>query len=292
MNRRLKNIIRDISRYILSPKGYTFFRFIITHRYIPNFKCPRSFSEKIIHRKFNDDPKKYSKLVDKYTVRELVSEKVGGEYLIPLIKEVTKLSISDFNDLPSEFVMKTSNGGGGENVEVITDLNAFDKSELTNRFNQYLTVNVGNIVDEHFYDIESPKIVFEKLLKHSDGRLPSDYKFHVFKKNNLKKIIIQIDEGRFTTHKRSLFDRQLRMLDFDIQPKYSKVSTDYEWPENMDEMFDVAEKLSSDFPYVRIDLYNVDGKIYFGEFTFCHGSGWEPFSSKHADFLLGSYWGE
>ncbi|EMR36246.1 hypothetical protein MUQ_13948 [Vibrio harveyi CAIM 1792] len=291
VNRFSKDIVRNILRNILTPKGYTYLRFVLTHKYIPSFDEPRSFSEKIIYRKFNEAPEKYSKLVDKFTVRDYVAELIGTEYLIPLIKHTDNLTPCDFYDLPKEFVIKTSNGGGGENVKVILDSSNVDKKLVSDKFNKYLSTKMGDIVDEHFYDIESPRIIFESLLRHKNGSLPSDYKFHVFRKGSDTKTIVQVDESRFVNHKRSLFDRDLKMLNFDIQPKYPKVSPDYKWPENIEEMFSIAEKLSHGFPYVRIDLYNVDGKIYFGEFTFCHGSGWEPFSTRDADFLLGSYWG-
>ena len=288
----IKYIVRDGIRLILSPKGYTYLRFLFTHKYIPKISSPRTFSEKIIYRKFNVAPETLSKLVDKFTVRDYVKEKVGEQSLIPLLLVKEHISSGDFYNLPSEFVIKTSNGGGGENVRLITNKENTDLSSLSNQFNQYLKINVGNAVDEHFYDIETPQVIVEKLMRHKDGSFPSDYKIHVFNKTNDCKVIIQIDEDRFGNHKRSLFDINKNKLDFDIQPKYDSVKSDYNWPDNFDEMIDVAKKLSEDFKYVRVDLYNIDGRIYFGELTFCHGSGWEPLSSKEADFLLGSYWEE
>lgn len=292
MSKKIKYFIRDFIRVILTRKGYTFLRFIFTHKYIPSLSKPNSFSEKIIYRKFNVDPKLLSILVDKYTVRSYVKEKVGDKYLIPLYLVTDNIDISDFEKLPSEFVIKTSNGGGGENVKLIENKNTTDLNHLSETFNQYLTIKAGHGVDEHFYDIENPQVIIEKLMRHKDGRFPSDYKIHVFNKKNETKTIIQIDEDRFGNHKRSLFDINKQKLNFDIQPKYESVKSDYNWPDNFDEMIDVAKKLSEDFKYVRVDLYNIDGSIFFGELTFCHGSGWEPLSSKEADFLLGSYWEE
>ncbi|KAE8177963.1 ATP-grasp fold amidoligase family protein [Photobacterium carnosum] len=292
MKKKIKYRVRDFLRCIFSPLGYTWGRFIVTHKYIPNFKSPKSFSEKLIYRKFNVDPKLLSILVDKYTVRRYVKEKIGDEYLIPLYLVTEYINISDFEKLPSEFVIKTSNGGGGENVKLIENKNTIDLNHLSETFNQYLTIKAGHGVDEHFYDIEKPQVIIEKLMRHKDGSFPSDYKIHVFNKKNETKIIIQIDEDRFGNHKRSLFDINKQKLNFDIQPKYESVKSDYDWPNNFDEMIYVAKKLSEDFKYVRVDLYNIDGSIYFGELTFCHGSGWEPLSSKETDFLLGSYWEE
>lgn len=291
MKKKIKYFIRDVIRFLLGKKGYTYIRFILTHGYLPSLNNPRSFSEKIIHRKFNVEPHILSKFVDKYTVREFVKEKIGAEYLIPLIKVKSSISPEDFDDLPTSFVMKTSNGGGGENVLLVEDKSKLDLNAVCFRFNEYLKIKVGKIVDEHFYDIEKPQIIFEELIKHQDGRYPSDYKLHVFNGQE-SKVIVQVDADRFGNHKRSLFDKNLKRLDFDIQPKYDSIDDTYVFPLNMNELINVAKKLSEQFKYVRVDLYNVDGQIYFGELTFCHGSGWEPLSTKEADYLLGSYWEE
>jgi len=291
MRKKVKYFIRDTLRIILGAKNYTKLRFIFVHKYLLDFRSPKTFSEKIIYRKFNTEAQLFSKFVDKYTVREFVKEKVGAEYLIPLIKVKTFISPDDFNDLPVSFVLKTSNGGGGENVLIVEDKAKLDLDDVCAKFNDYLKIKVGQIVDEHFYDIETPHIIFEKLIKHKDGSYPSDYKLHVF--NGLKpNVIVQVDADRFGNHKRSLFDEHLQRLDFDIQPKYDSIDDTYEFPPNMTKLISVAKDLSEQFKYVRVDLYNVDGKIYFGELTFCHGSGWEPISTKEADYLLGSYWEE
>lgn len=291
MNKKIKYYTRDVLRTILGRKGYTYIRFLLTHKYFPNFKCPRSFSEKIIYRKFNVRPSELSRFVDKYTVRDFVKETIGDKYLIPLLKAKDNVTCEDFSDLPDSFVMKTSNGGGGENVLIVEDKSALNLDDLCMQFNKYLKIKVGSIVDEHFYDVERPKVIFEKLIKHEDGRYPSDYKLHVFN-GRTSSVIVQVDSDRFGNHKRSLFDENLSRLNFDIQPKYDPVEDTYNFPSNMEELINIAKKLSNGFKYVRVDLYNVDGNIYFGELTFCHGSGWEPFSTKDADFYLGELWEE
>ncbi|UOE88715.1 hypothetical protein LTQ02_14775 [Vibrio splendidus] len=291
MKKKIKFIIRDTLRIVFGIKGYTYLRFVLTHKYIPSLVKPRSFSEKIIYRKFNVDPKFLSNFVDKYTVRKFVKDTVGEDFLIPLIKVRSHIEPADFQDLPSSFVIKTSNGGGGENVMIVENKSELDLIEICKLFNSYLDIKIGNIVDEHFYDIEEPKILFEKLIKHKNGDYPSDYKIHMFNGEN-SKALIQVDSDRFGDHKRSIFDDNLQRLDFEIAPKYDPIAESYIFPENMDELISVARRLAKDFKYVRVDLYNVDGKIYFGELTFCHGSGWEVINPTKSDFLLGSYWEE
>ncbi len=290
--KKLKYCIRDILRAFLGRYLYTYVRFIFVHKYKPNIKKPSSFSEKIIFRKLYDDPKKYSCFVDKYTVRNYVRNKIGNNYLVPLLKKTSFITPNDFDSLPNEFVIKTSNGGGGENVQIVENKNTLNLNEVCDKFNKYLKIDIGSKVDEYFYNIEEPFILFEKLLKDDIYGYPPDFKFHIFNDGKNVKKIIQIDEDRFDHHKRSLFNEEKKRLPFDIQPKYDPVSDNFIWPNNWDEMIDIAMKLADDFKYVRVDLYNVNGKIYFGELTFCHGSGWEPIHPQKYDFLLGEFWHE
>lgn len=293
MNKKIKNVVRDTLRLILGRDIYNKFRFIITHKYYPNFKEPSSFSEKIFSRKYDEKSDVFSIYVDKYTVRKYVSDTIGEEYLVPLIKRTEYVTPDFFANAPEQFVIKTSNGGGGENVMVVKDKSKLgDLNKLSIKFNRYLEEKIGSKIDENFYDLEKPCLLMETLLKHSDGTLPSDYKLHIFNKATSSEIFIQVDTDRFTNHKRSIFTEDLIKANFDIQPKYEPVSDDYSFPNNMDELILIAKRLAKPFKYVRVDMYNVDGKIYFGEMTFCHGSGWEPIQPRSADFMLGQLWDE
>lgn len=294
MKKTIKYLVRDIIRFFLRPKGYTYIRFLKTHKYFPKLTKPKTFSEKLIFRKFAVEAKELSEFVDKYTVREHVKNSIGEQYLIPLIKSVTHLNVHDFLDLPNSFVMKTSNGGGGENVLIVENKSELDLDKLCKQFNAYLKIEVGKTVDEHFYDIETPRIIFEKLIKQRNGGYPSDFKLHIFQGEleDDEKVIVQVDADRFENHKRSLYSENLKLLSYNIQPKYDNLGSGYDFPENMNALIALAKQLAKPFKYVRVDMYNVDGVIYFGELTFCHGSGWEPMSSKSADELWGSYWNE
>lgn len=289
--KKVKNLVRDFLRLTLGKRLYIKVRFILTHGYWPNLRHPRTWNEKIQYRKLNDSPFKFSRYVDKYTVRSEISREIGEEYLIPLIGVYEKIEPSHFNDLPNSFVIKTSNGGGGENVLIIEDKSNIDIVSICKRFNRYLNIKIGEKIDEAFYDIEKPVIIVEHLLRHNDGRFPSDYKLHIFN-GKRQEIIIQIDEDRFGNHKRSLFDIDGKKLNFNIQPKYDEVSENYIFPENFNDLVYKASLIASKFKYSRVDMYNVDGNVFFGEITFCHGSGWEPTSTKDVDFMLGRYWEE
>ncbi|WP_324038425.1 ATP-grasp fold amidoligase family protein [Aeromonas caviae] len=292
MSKKIKFILRDSLRLLLGVKWYNKIRFFITHRYLLNTDKPVSFSEKIIYRKISTAPELYSKYVDKYAVRKYVSETIGAKYLIKLLKAVDHIEPCDFDDLPDSFVIKTSNGGGGENVLIVEDKSKLNLLEVCNTFNSFLSIKMGVIVDEHFYDIETPKIIFEELMKHNDGRYPSDYKIHIFNGGDTTKLYIQVDADRFGNHKRTIYNEDLTPAGFSIQPKYESVDFNFTFPSNIKELLYLAKILSKDFKYVRVDMYSVDDRVYFGEMTFCHGSGWEPISPRTADFMLGKLWDE
>lgn len=290
--KKIKYFIRDFLRISFGKKGYTYVRFLFTHRYWLDFKKPKTFSEKIIFRKFNTPPKEYSKLVDKFCVREYVQDCIGEKYLIPLLKVSEKIDCDFFKSLPDEFVIKTSNGGGGENVRVVTNKHHEDLINITKRFNEYLKIKIGTKIDELFYDIEEPTMLVEKRLKNNDSSPLLDYKFHVFKDvNDEVRILLQINSEYNTRNcTKTLYniDGNISSIQFD---KYNHGPEKLILPDDFEQMVELAIALSEQFSYVRIDLFNVDGKIYFGEITFCPASGWDKINSFENDLLLGSYWG-
>lgn len=293
MNRKLKTIVRDSLRLLLGRYLYTWLRFAITHRYIPNFKQPCSMNEKIIHRKFYDSPKKYSKYATKYTVRDYVKDVIGEKYLVPLLKISRNITPDDFKGLPKSFVIKTSNGGGGLNVLVVEDKSALNLDEVCNRFNSYLKIEAGKGTDELFYGLEEPLILFEELLKPNFGEL-RDFKWHVFgASSNSPKFFLQIDTNKQlvkSNYKRSIFDENGDRLPYQWG-RYRPVE-DFTVPKEFELMKELALQLASPFKYVRVDLFLVDNRVYFSELTFCNDSGFGAFSDKKYDFELGALWGE
>lgn len=290
--KRLKWFARDAMRFFLGRKGYTYLRFILTHKYVPNFISPQSFSEKIIYRKFNVSPSKISPFVDKFKVRSYIESKIGKDYLIPILKDVYVLSPSDFYSLPDSFVIKTSHGGGGENVLIVTEKNKLAIDEVVQQFNRLIDVRLGSKVDELFYDIEKPRILVESLISNGDGSPLLDYKFHRFNNDGDVVYYLQINSEYNTSRcTKTLYD--INGVKSDIQfHGYNYGPDKIVLPENFQEMLNVVDKLASNFEYVRVDLFNVEGKIYFGELTFCPASGWDKVNTKDNDFILGNFWKE
>lgn len=290
MKKKLKWLVRDTTRFLLGKKGYVYIRFLFTHRYWGNFKKPLTWNEKIQYRKLYEDPNLFSKLADKYHVRAYVSQTIGDEYLIPLIARFDNISNDDFISLPNKFVLKTSNGGGGENVKVILNKNKEDVQYLSSLYNSYLLEKIGSKIDELFYDIEDPSILVEELIENLDGSTLLDYKFHIFKNESGIKVLLQINSNyKKENETKTLYNTdgirsEIQFVGYDYGPEKLPL------PENFALMIELAIKLSGDLSYSRVDLYNVDGRIYFGEITLCPASGWDRLNDKEYDKLLGSYW--
>lgn len=247
-----------------------------------NLENPIRFNEKIQHRKLNSNNPLYSICADKYSVREYVKNKIGEDYLIPLLFVGDNLTKKDIDKLPNSFVVKTNNASK-TNI-IILDKNVENLDNIINKVNKFLKIEFWYRSFEMFYKKISPKVIVEKLLLTDKGKVPDDFKFHVFK----NKIIIQVDSDRYNDHKRLFFSEDWKELDFSLG--FKKNESKFNKPDNLKEMITVAKKLSEDFDYVRVDLYNLNGKIYFGELTFTHGSGFEKFSPDSIDIEWGSYW--
>ena len=253
-----------------------------------NWKDPKAYTEKMqLEKIYHNYPLKTT-LADKYKVREWVASKVGDKYLVPLCGKGVYDSPYDidFAELPNKFVIKTNSGSG--DVSIVQDkstLSAKDIKRIKARMDYYLHCNFSWIGYElHYSDIES-KIIVEQLIECDDEDLP-DFKFLCF---DGKPMFCWVDKGRYHNHKRNVYD-----LDWNLQTWNQRDYGNYEGviekPDNFDEMIDIATKLCEGFSHVRVDLYNVNGKIYFGEMTFTNGCGFERIIPYEADLMLGSLW--
>ena len=249
-----------------------------------NLDTPQNFSEKIQWLKlFNRNPL-YTTLVDKYAVKKYVAKKIGEEHLIPTLGIWKNAYDIEFENLPNQFVLKTTNGSGGGDIVICKDSSHFDKENAIAHLNKSLKKNVYKKLREWPYKDVPPQIIAEKYMDDGTGEL-RDYKFFCF--DGCVKCL-QVDYDRFVEHHRNIYDTKWNLLPFTI--KYpSKENVIIPKPENFEEMLHIASLLSQDIPHVRIDLYNIKGKIYFGEMTFFHGSGYEEFTPKEWDLKFGSW---
>ncbi|WP_017444389.1 ATP-grasp fold amidoligase family protein [Gayadomonas joobiniege] len=256
--------------------------------YWPNIEQPKTFNEKIQHRKFYayNNPL-YSLCADKYRVREYVTNKIGEQHLIPLLDVVDKPEQLNLNAYGERFVIKTTHDSGGVFVcrrgKVNTD-------QLFKKLEKHLSRDAGKKRNEHWYSEIQPKIIVEACLLDNAGNLPNDYKFHIFNASEKTEYYLQVDYDRGSQHKRSMYDHQRQLTDIGLGKKIYQRSLGE--IKNYPLMVELAKSLAADFDYVRVDLYNINGHIYFGELTFAHGSGFRKFSPKKYDCEWGQLWPE
>ena len=244
---------------------------------------PKSFNEKIQWLKLYNRNPLYTTLVDKFAVKDYVAEKIGEEYVIPTLGVWNNANEIDFDQLPDQFVLKTTNGGGGD-VVICKDKSKFDKGEAVNQLNKGLKKKIYMRYREWPYKNVCPRIIAEKYMNDENGEL-KDYKFFCFN-GDVK--CIQVDYDRFVEHHRNMYDADWNLLPFTIMypPKKDFV---IEKPQNFDKMIEIAKSLSKEFPHVRVDLYNISGNIYFGELTFYHASGMKKFTPESWDYQFGEW---
>ena len=246
-----------------------------------------TYTEKMQWEKmFNSDPRKII-CSDKYLVREWVKEKIGEEYLIPNIGVWDRASEIDFADLPQQFVLKTNCGSG--DIILVRDKRKLSPRQIREykaKLDYYLHFDFGCAQCELHYSHIQPKIIAEKLLEYDGGWDLPDYKFLCFD-GEVK--YCWVDLGRYHKHRRNVYDLNWNLQDWN-QKDYGNYPKPIDKPDNFDEMVNIAKTLSVGFAHVRVDLYNLDGKIYFGEMTFTNGSGFERIYPDEADLMLGNLW--
>lgn len=254
----------------------------------PNLKNPQRYTEKLQVYKMKYRNPLMTQCVDKYDVRGYVESKGLKSILNDCYGVYDKADDIKLSALPSKFVAKTTGGGGGENVMIVRDKSKIDEERFRKELNQWGSTVAANYGREWAYDgITKNRIIVEALLEddsNSDGSI-DDYKFMCF---DGKFRSLWVDKNRYSDHHRGFWDENLSFLngvysDHDTFPKAPEL------PSNINDMVNVAEILSEDFPYARVDLYNIKGRILFGEITFYPWSGYVQFTPDSFDYKLGGY---
>ena len=243
---------------------------------------PVTFNEKLNWLKLNDRRNEYTKMADKYEVRQYIADKIGEEYLIPLLGVWDKAEDIDPDTLPEQFVLKCTHDSAS--VIICKDKRNFDWNTAIEKLSKSLAVNYFYPSREWPYKNIVPRIIAEQYMVDESGTELKDYKIYNF---GGKPELIQVDFGRFVHHERNLYDLNWNYIDEQIEyPKNSQVSI--ERPEHLELMLGLAEKLSQEIPSVRTDFYSINGRVYFGEITFYQEAGFAHFSSDEYDRYLGS----
>lgn len=269
-----------------------YFRFLRNNKYFPDFKKPKTYNEKVNFRKENPQNKLFSICSDKIRVKDYVSRKVGDEIIIPSYyvgRNINKKIVLDVLHKYKSCVLKANhNSGHVYFFDEETDEEFIEHAILN--IKEQLQKDFGKRFNEPWYsEIERGVLLEKRLYSGAIDEPIKDYKFYMFKQpcGNFKFIVgVFFDRGKNISA--SYFDEELNYLALSFD--FANIYTSLEKPKNYAQMVEVAKKLAEPFSHVRVDLYNINGKIYFGELTFADGSGIAPFGSYQQDLWFGNLW--
>ncbi len=268
--------------------GYPFQKrkFYKRHGYKLNLQNPKTFNEKTIWKKIYDRNPTLPITADKYRVRQYLidhlGEKKAQEILIPLLYVTDNPKTIPFDSLPNKYIIKT-NFGSGQNL-IVNEKTKYTKKEIIDICTNWLRKTYGVMYHEWAYQSIERKIVIEKLLIDENGDIPKDFKFFIFKG---RCEMVQVDFDRYKEHTRTLYTADWEIIPATLRRKQGK---DILKPSTYDKMLQLAELIGKNFDFVRIDLYTMQDKIYFGEMTHYPGSGMEKFTPQSYDIEFGHKW--
>ncbi len=270
-------------------KKYIPERLYLKHRYKKNFKRklnfnnPKTFNEKLQWLKLHDRKDIYTTMVDKYEVKKYVAKIIGEEYIIPTYGIYDSFNDINFDKLPNQFVIKCTHDSGG--LVVCRNKNDFNFKESKNKIEQCLKNNFYYNSREWPYKNVKPRVIVEKYMQDANSKELKDYKFYCF--NGIPKYLY-VSEGleNHETAKIEFFDMDFHTAPFQ-RTDYKTFDIKPDIPINFEKMKELSLILSKNIPFVRVDFYEINKKVYFGELTFTPCGGFMPFSPDEWDYKLG-----
>ncbi len=260
--------------------------FRVYHR-LPDLKNPRTFSEKIMWRKLYERDQRMPDLVDKIRVKQIMAKRFGEEFIIPTLAVYNSAEELDFTKEPlsqAPFFLKASHGSG---MNVIVRKGEVPNSDnVRKKVEGFLACNHAAVAEEWAYSYVQPRVFVEPYLEDA-GRSLVDYKFHIFDGNLY---VIEAIVDRFRNYGVCFFDREWKKLNIGYAGKYPSCKNVLAAPSRLGDMIKIAETIGKDFSYVRVDLYQIDGAVKFGEITFYPGAGHDKFSPPEWDDKFGQQW--
>ncbi len=250
-----------------------------------NLDSPQTYNEKLQWLKLNYRKPIMTTMVDKYEVKKYIADLIGEEYIISTLGVWDRFDDIDFDALPEQFVLKCTHDSGG--VIVCKDKSKLDKKKAQKKLEKCLKRNYYYQHREWPYKNVKPRIIAEQYMEDESGYELKDYKWFCFD-GEVKALFIATDRGvdREET-KFDFFDSDFNHLSF--TNGHPNANREIKKPLSFDEMKSLASKLSKGFPHLRVDFYDINGKIYFGELTFYHWSGMVPFEPEEWDYTFGSW---
>ncbi|MCU4926483.1 hypothetical protein OB905_10885 [Halobacteria archaeon AArc-dxtr1] len=251
--------------------------------YWPKVRNPRTFNEKVIHRKLYTDDDRFARVEDKWAVRDYVAERIG-DHVLPDVHHVTDdPETIPFDSLPEEFVVKPTHLSGP--VIIIDEDDTPDHQRIKQECLNWLDQVHGELKHEYWYQEIEPRILVEERLHGTDGVVPRDFKFFVF---HGRVEFVEVDSDRHENHTRRFYNRDWTPQEFEL---LYPLGPEIKAPDHLEDMIAIAETLGSGFDFIRVDLYDAVGRgIVFGELTVAPGSGGEEFRPREYDFEFGELW--
>ena len=244
---------------------------------------PITMDEKLQWLKLYNRNPEYPKMVDKCDSKEYVEQIIGAEYIIPTLGVWDTFDSIDFDKLPNQFVLKCTHDSGS--VVVCKDKNTFDYNEAKKKLEKGLKRNIFWHTREWPYKELPPRILAEKYMTDNSGGL-IDYKFYCFD-GYVDCVLVCIDRHLKNT-KFYFFDKEWKLKRLNVRGKNAPEDFTLPKPECIDKMFELASQLSKGMPFIRVDLYENNGQIYFGELTFFPDSGFDPNRLPESDLYFGN----
>lgn len=280
-------VYKLVTNYIFSDRTYISRKFKFYHQNKLDWNNLVTLNEKMQWFKIYDRNPRFTMLSDKFLARDYFSSNFGSEYLIPLVLETTDVSELNLNNLPDYPVVVKANHDSG-NYRIIRDKKKVDYHILQTDAREWMSLNYYWEDREWPYRNITPRIVVEKMLLTKEGKIPNDYKLNCF---NGKVEFVYVSVDREGINKRNIYSRDWKPLNFTWNKRiydHSKLrGPEIEAPTTFSQMIEFAEKIAKDYQYVRVDFYDVDGKLYFGEITQYHGGGFDIMMPKEWDYKYG-----
>lgn len=284
--RRLKrSILYRIAPFIKDDAKFLKMKWKLYMDYPLDLDNPQTFNEKLQWQKLHDRKPEYIKMVDKYEAKYYVASIIGEEHIIPTLGVYDKVEDIDFDALPNQFVLKCTHDSGG--IVICNDKSKLNRETACDKLRKGLKANFYYQNREWPYKGVKPRIIAEKYMVDESGYELKDYKWFCFN-GEPKALFIASDRGNPSEEtKFDFFDMDFNHLPF--TNGHPNANRKINKPVGFEKMKELAAKLSKDLMQARIDFYDINGKIYFGEITFFHWSGMKPFVPREWDYKLGSY---
>lgn len=274
-------------RWLLSDKYITRKKYRSIYKKEPNLDNPQTLNEKILWLKLNDKRPILTEYADKYTARKIIKDKFGREFLIPLLYKTDNWKELTFDKIPNEpCIIKPSHTQG--DMCIIRNKQNVNINKLRYDIRTWMVRNLYYETQEWQYKNCKPMLLIEKLLQTKDGYIPNDYKLHYI---NGKLEFVYCSVGRETINKRNIYNSNWEPYYFSwVGPSNNNTDVRGEEipaPPTFELMKQMGAEIAKEFSYVRVDFYDVDGRLYFGEITFFHGGGFDVFVPSDYDKYFG-----